>query len=45
MVKTRKTPVPYDEMLKLIAIATAARKAQKERRKVMLREIWKQKVS
>jgi hypothetical protein len=41
MMKTRKSPVPYHDMLELIAIATAARKAQKERRLVMLRELWK----
>jgi len=41
MVKTRRPPVPYDEMLELIAISAAARKAQKERRKVLLREVWK----
>ena len=41
MVRAGKTPVPYDEMLENIAVATAARKAQKLGRTVRLSEVWK----
>ncbi|MBI4232606.1 hypothetical protein HY605_05210, partial [Candidatus Peregrinibacteria bacterium] len=39
MVHTRKPQTPYEEMLECIAIATAGRIAQKERRRVYLKEI------
>jgi predicted dehydrogenase len=39
MVQTRKPQTPYQEMVECIAIATAARRAQKERRRVYLKEI------
>jgi predicted dehydrogenase len=39
MAWTRKPPVPYEEMLELIAIVDAARVSQKERRPVRLKEI------
>jgi len=40
MVLTRRPPVPYDEMLENIAVATAARRAQKSGRTVRLSEVW-----
>ncbi|MFH2068919.1 MAG: hypothetical protein ABII89_05595, partial [Candidatus Omnitrophota bacterium] len=39
MVKTNKPPVPYEEMIECITVATAARLSQKERRKVYLKEV------
>ncbi len=39
MALTKKPPVPYEEMLELIAIVDAARISQKERRPVRLQEI------
>ena len=39
MVQTRKPQVPYQEMIECIAIATAARLAQKEGRRVYLKEV------
>ena len=41
MVRTGKTPVPYDDMLENIAVASAARKAQKTGRTVRLSTVWK----
>jgi predicted dehydrogenase len=41
MVQTRKPIVPYEDMLENIAVATAARKAQKTGRAVKLSEVWK----
>jgi predicted dehydrogenase len=41
MVQTGKPVVPYEDMLENIAVATAARKAQKTGRAVKLREVWK----
>ena len=40
MVRTGASPVPYDEMVENIAVATAARKAQRTGRTVALREVW-----
>jgi predicted dehydrogenase len=39
MVLTKKPPVPYEEMLELIAVVDAARISQKEKRPVKLQEI------
>jgi hypothetical protein len=39
MVLTKKPPVPYGEMLELIAVVDAARVSQKEKRPVRLKEI------
>ena len=39
MVHTGKPQAPYEEMLEGIAIATAARLAQKEKRRVYLKEV------
>ena len=39
MVRTRKPQAPYEEMIECIAIASAARLAQKERRRVYLKEV------
>lgn len=39
MVRTRKPQVPYEEMIECIAIATAGRLSQKERRRVYLKDI------
>jgi len=39
MVRSRKPQLPYEEMVECIAIATAARLAQKERRRVYLKEV------
>lgn len=39
MVKTRKPQVPYEEMVEGIAIASAARLSQKERRRVRMKEV------
>ncbi len=39
MVETKKPPVPYEEMLELIAIVDAARLSQKEKRLVRIDEI------
>jgi len=41
MVRTGQPPVPYDDMLENIAVATAARKAQKSGRTVRLSEVWR----
>jgi len=41
MVKTGKSPVPYDDMIENIAVATAARRAQKLGRTVRIREVWR----
>jgi predicted dehydrogenase len=41
MVKTGKPPVSYDDMIENIAVATAARKAQKTGRTVKLSEVGK----
>jgi len=41
MVETRQPQVPYEEMIECIAIANAGRISQKEKRKVYLKEIWK----
>ena len=41
MARTYKPVIPYNEMLELIAIAAAARKAQREKRTVKLSEVWK----
>ena len=40
MVETGKPPIPYEHMLEPIAIIEAARIAQKEGRRVALREVW-----
>lgn len=42
MVKTAKPPVPYDDMIENIAVATAARRAQKTGKSVRLRQVWRQ---
>lgn len=42
MVKTGKHQVSYDEMIECIAIATAARLSQKERREVYLKEVMEE---
>jgi predicted dehydrogenase len=39
MVQTRQPQIPYEDMLEWIAVATAARLAQNERRRVALREV------
>lgn len=39
MVETHQPQRPYDEMVEIIAIATAARKAQKEGRRVDIRDV------
>lgn len=39
MVKTRQPQIPYEEMVECIAIASAARLSQKERRRVFLKEV------
>ncbi|MFH0795781.1 MAG: Gfo/Idh/MocA family oxidoreductase [Candidatus Omnitrophota bacterium] len=39
MVKTRKPQAPYEEMIECIAIATAGRLSQKEKRRVYLKEV------
>lgn len=39
MVRTREPQVPYGDMLEWIAVATAARVAQKEKRRVSIREV------
>ena len=41
MVRSGKPPVAYDEMIENIAVATAARRAQKLGRTVRLREVWR----
>lgn len=41
MVKTRKAPVPYEEMIENIAVATAARRAQETGKPVRLSQIWR----
>ena len=41
MVRTGKPPVPYEDMLENIAVASAGRKAQKLGRTVKLSEVWK----
>ena len=41
MVRTGKSPVPYEDMLENVAVASAARKAQKLGRTVKLSEVWK----
>ena len=41
MVRSGKSPVPYDDMLENIAVASAARKAQKTGRPVRLSSVWK----
>lgn len=41
MVRTGKSPIPYEDMLENIAVATAARKAQKLGRTVKLTEVWR----
>ena len=41
MKKTRKPQTPHEEMIECIAIATAGRLSQKEKRKVCLKEVWK----
>ncbi len=41
MMRTRKPPVPYDDMIENVAVATAARKAQKLGRTVKLSEVLK----
>jgi len=41
MVRTGKPPVPYDEIIENIAVATAARRAQELGRAVRLREVWR----
>lgn len=41
MVKTGRPPAPYEEMLENIAVAEAARLAQKRGRTVKLSEVWK----
>jgi predicted dehydrogenase len=41
MVETKQPQVPYEEMIECIAIATAGRLSQKEKRKVYLREVWR----
>ena len=40
MVRTQASPVPYDDMIENIAVATAARKAQRAGRPVRLSEVW-----
>jgi len=44
MVRTGKTPVPYEDMVENIAVAAAARRAQKLGRTVGLREVWRKRV-
>ena len=39
MVRTRQPQIPYADLLEWIAVATAARLAQKERRRVSLKEV------
>jgi hypothetical protein len=39
MVRTREVQAPYEEMIECIAIATAARLAQEEKRRVYLEEV------
>lgn len=39
MVRTGKSPVPYEEMVECIAIATAARLSQKMRKRVYLKDL------
>ena len=41
MVRTGRPPAPYEEMLENIAVADAARLAQKRGRAVKLSEVWK----
>ena len=41
MVRSGKSPVPYEDMLENIAVATAGRKAQKLGRTVRVDEVWK----
>lgn len=41
MVVTGRPPMLYAEILELFAVATAARRAQKEGRRVSLREVWR----
>ena len=43
MVQTGKPPVPYQDMIENIAVATAARRAAKLGRTVRIREVWKPK--
>ncbi len=43
MVQTGKPPVPYEEILENIAVASAARKAQAEGRAVRVSEVWRRK--
>jgi hypothetical protein len=41
MVRTGKPAVPYEDMLENIAVATAARKAQRTGRTIKLSDVWK----
>ena len=41
MARSGKSPVPYDDMLENIAVASAARRAQKTGRAVTLAGVWK----
>ena len=41
MVRTRKAPVNYDEMIENVAVATAARRPHKNGRPVRLNSVWK----
>jgi predicted dehydrogenase len=41
MVRTGKPAVPYEDMLENIAVATAARKAQRTGRTIKLGDVWK----
>jgi len=41
MVRTGKCPVAYDDIIENVAVATAARRAQKLGRAVKLREVWR----
>ncbi len=43
MVRNGKSPVPYDDMLENVAVATAARKAQRLGRPIKLGAVWKRK--
>ena len=40
MVRTRKPPVPYDQIIENIAVLEAARRAEQEGRRVPLSEVW-----
>ncbi|MBI3923827.1 MAG: Gfo/Idh/MocA family oxidoreductase, partial [Armatimonadetes bacterium] len=45
MIDTKQPPIPYSHILEPFAIIEAARIAQKERRRVMLSEVWGEKTN